>query len=83
MKTLLILLILFFTANVLATPVNINNADSQTIANALKGIGNKKAKAITKYRTKHGKFKTVNDLAMVKGIGDKTVQKNRKDILLK
>jgi DNA uptake protein ComE-like DNA-binding protein len=25
----------------------------------------------------------VNDLAMVKGIGEKTIKKNRKDILLK
>jgi competence protein ComEA len=82
MKKLLLLLLLF-TANVLATPVNINKADSKTIASALKGIGTIKAEAITKYRSKHGQFKTLNDLAMVKGIGDKTIQKNRKDILLK
>jgi competence protein ComEA len=82
MKKLLIPL-LFFTANVFATPVNINKADSETIASALKGIGAKKAEAITKYRTKHGEFKTVSDLAMIKGIGDKTIQMNKKDILLK
>jgi competence protein ComEA len=82
MKKLLIPL-LFFTVNVFATPVNVNKADSNTIASSLKGIGIKKATAITKYRAKYGKFETVNDLAMVKGIGEKTIQKNRKDILLK
>jgi competence protein ComEA len=82
MKKLLILL-LFFTVNVFATPVNVNKADSKTIASSLKGIGVKRAEAITKYRSSHGKFKAVNDLAMVKGIGDKIIQKNRKDILLK
>jgi competence protein ComEA len=82
MKKLLILL-LFFTVNVFATPVNVNKADSKTIASSLKGIGVKRAEAITNYRSKHGKFKTVNDLAMVKGIGDKIIQKNRKYILLK
>ncbi len=74
---------LFFTVNVFATPVNVNKADSKTIASSLKGIGIKKAEAIIKYRTIEGKFKTVNDLAMVKGIGEKTIEKNRKDILLK
>ncbi len=82
MKKLLILF-LFFTANVFATPVNVNKADSTTIASALKGIGIKRAEAIINYRSSHGKFKKVNDLAMVKGIGDKIIQKNRKDILLK
>jgi competence protein ComEA len=35
-----------------------------------------------KYRTEKGLFKTVEDLTNVKGIGQKTVDKNKKDILL-
>ncbi|CAA9892429.1 Competence protein ComEA [Candidatus Methylobacter favarea] len=81
MKTLLILLSLCIF-NVEATPVNINTADAKTISASLSGIGQKKAEAIVKYREKEGQFKTVEDLAKVSGIGEKTVEKNRKDILL-
>ena len=53
-------------------PVDINHADATQFA-TLKGIGPKKAEAIVAYRTAHGAFKTVNDLAGVKGIGAKSV----------
>ncbi|MBI3757292.1 MAG: ComEA family DNA-binding protein [Deltaproteobacteria bacterium] len=52
--------------------VNLNTAD-ETALTALKGIGEVKAKAILDYRQSNGPFKTVDDLAKVKGIGDKTV----------
>lgn len=81
MKQIAILLILF-SANLLATPVNINTADAKTIAQSLQGIGQKKAEDIIIYRKKNGLFKTVNDLTQVKGIGKKTVEKNLADILL-
>jgi competence protein ComEA len=81
MKKIFLLLALF-SVNVLATPVNINTADAQTIANALNGIGEKKAQAIIEYREKNGDFKTIESLMEVAGIGDKTVEKNRIDILL-
>jgi competence protein ComEA len=81
MKTLLILLS-FCIFNVEAAPVNINTADAKTISESLSGIGQKKAEAIVKHREKEGQFKTVEDLANVSGIGEKTVEKNRKDILL-
>jgi len=81
MKKILVLLALF-SANVLATPVNINTADAQTIAESLNGIGEKKALAIIAYREKNGDFKTIESLTEVAGIGDKTVEKNREDILL-
>lgn len=58
--------------------VNINTA-SQAELQTLTGIGAKKASAIIKYRTKHGKFKSVNDLSGVKGIGEKMVKKIGKD----
>jgi len=72
----------FCTAPVMATPVNINTADAQTISDSLSGIGAKKAEAIVKYREEKGAFKTAEELANVSGIGEKTVQKNIKDILI-
>lgn len=67
--------------NAFAKPVNINTADAKTISQSLSGIGQKKAEAIVQHRTKVGLFKSLKDLSMVKGIGDKTIQKNEKDIL--
>ena len=81
MKKLLLLLSLF-AFNAFAAPVNVNTADAKTISESLKGIGLKKAEAIVKYRTEKGLFKTADDLTKVKGIGKKTVAKNKKDILL-
>jgi competence protein ComEA len=52
--------------------INLNTADETTLT-ALKGIGEVKAKAIVDYRQSNGPFKSVEDLAKVKGIGDKTV----------
>ncbi len=63
--------------------VNVNTATAEQIAEELKGIGLKKAQAIVDYRKANGQFKTVESLTEVKGIGLKTVEKNRKDILLK
>ena len=62
------------------TQVNINTADAATISAELNGIGLSKAEAIVEYRKKHGPFKSVDDLSLVKGIGEKTVEKNRHDI---
>ncbi|HNP62970.1 MAG TPA: helix-hairpin-helix domain-containing protein [Woeseiaceae bacterium] len=63
-----------------AGQVNINTADAETISAELNGIGLSKAKAIVEYRKKHGPFNSADDLSLVKGIGEKTVEKNRKDI---
>jgi len=57
--------------------VDINAANADELAKVLKGVGLAKAKAIVDYRTQHGPFKTVNDLAQVSGIGDKLVERNR------
>jgi competence protein ComEA len=67
----------------LAGPVNINTADAETISQELKGIGLSKAKAIVEYRKKHGPFKNPEDLSLVKGIGDRTVEMNLADIRVK
>lgn len=65
-----------------ATPVNINSADAKTIAASLDGIGLGKARAIVAWRSAHGPFKKVTDLGKVKGIGPKTLARNRSAILL-
>jgi competence protein ComEA len=46
----------------------------------LKGIGAKKADAILTYRKGHC-FKTVDALTEVKGIGNKFIEKNKKDLV--
>ena len=65
-----------------AEPVNINTADAASLAKALNGIGPAKAKAIISYRDKNGPFKTVDQLAMVDGITQKLIERNRADIKL-
>ncbi|MBT7410424.1 MAG: helix-hairpin-helix domain-containing protein [Methylococcales bacterium] len=66
-----------------AGPVNVNDADAENLADSLNGIGNKKALAIIAYRSTHGNFMTIDSLTQVKGIGTKTVEKNKELILLK
>ena len=63
-----------------AGPVNINTADAETLSAELDGIGLSKAKAIVEYREKYGPFKTPDDLSLVKGIGERTVEQNRENI---
>lgn len=82
MKKILLILALF-SFNAFAAPVNINSADATEISTSLKGIGMKKAQAIIQYREANGPFKTLDDLIMVKGIGEKTAEKNKQDILFK
>ena len=65
-----------------AGPVNINTADAETISAELQGVGITKAIAIVEYREANGPFKTVDALAQVKGIGERTVEINRENILL-
>lgn len=65
-----------------ATPVNVNKADAQTIATSLDGVGISKAQAIVAYRDAHGPFKSVDDLGNVKGMGTKTLERNRDAIRL-
>jgi competence protein ComEA len=66
----------------LAGPVNINTADAETISRSLQGVGLSKARAIVEYREKHGPFKSPDDLSLVKGIGERTVELNRASILV-
>ena len=58
-------------------PVDINVADANALAEAIKGVGIKKAQAIVSYREKNGAFSSVDDLRLVDGIGEKTVDESR------
>ncbi|EGW23341.1 competence protein ComEA helix-hairpin-helix repeat protein [Methylobacter tundripaludum SV96] len=82
LRLLVVLFAAFCSFNVIASPVNINTADAKTIGEALSGIGQKKAEAIVKYRETKGEFKAVEDLVNVDGIGAKTVEKIKNDVLL-
>lgn len=57
--------------------VNINTADSATLDRVLVNIGPAKAAAIVAYRQANGAFKSADQLALVKGVGLKTIEKNR------
>lgn len=80
MKTIFAILMLC-SFSLIAAPVNVNQADAETLSKALKGIGPKKAEAIVQYRKEHGEFKSLKDLENVKGIGGKTLKANEQDIL--
>lgn len=62
--------------------VNINTATAETLAQALNGVGAKKAQAIVSYREDFGPFKTVDDLKQVPGFGNALVERNRAYIKL-
>jgi competence protein ComEA len=62
--------------------VNINQASAEEIAAALNGVGLSKAEEIVRYRETNGSFAHVDELVNVKGIGLKTVDKNRDRIVL-
>jgi competence protein ComEA len=62
--------------------VNINTADAATLDRVLLNVGLSKAEAIVAYRKQNGAFKSAEQLASVKGIGLKTVEKNRDRIVI-
>ncbi len=80
-KIILSLCMLFFFAASAMAAVNINTADQSTLE-SINGIGPAKAQAIIEYRN-HEKFKTVDDLMKVKGFGEKSMDKIRKEVTVK
>jgi competence protein ComEA len=62
--------------------VNINSAPASEIAASLKGVGLKTAQAIVAYRDANGEFQSLDSLTMVKGVGGKTIKKNKQRIIL-
>jgi len=77
---ILLTLALFIAIPAQAEIININKADAATLQHHLSGVGALKAKAIVAYRNKQGKFKSVDDLQNVKGIGEATINKNIKKL---
>ena len=75
----LIFLSSFATA---AEIVNLNKASAAAIQQNLVGIGPIKADAIISYRKKNGKFKSLDDLQNVTGIGPALIKKNKRYLSL-
>lgn len=54
--------------------IDLNRVEIMTLSRSFKGIGQKRAEAIVKYRQEHGKFNSIEELAKVKGIGRQFVK---------
>ncbi len=80
-KVILIASLFFASGWASAAPVNVNTADAQTLAKNINGVGPKKAQAIVAYRKSNGSFKSAKDLVKVKGIGQKTIDRNKGGLL--
>lgn len=80
--SLLLATSLLSTSGFAADKVNINTADAVTLDQVLVNVGPAKAAAIVAYRKANGSFKSAEQLALVKGIGLKTVETNRDRIVL-
>ena len=72
-------LLSFFLAMPAFAAVDLNSA-TQAELESVKGIGPTKAKAILDHRSKNGPFKSVSDLAKVKGFGKASVAKIEKEL---
>jgi competence protein ComEA len=59
-----------------SSPVDVNTATVAELT-AVNGIGPAKAQAIIDYRKDHGGFESLEDLTMVRGIGDKMLERIR------
>lgn len=59
--------------------ININTADSEELQE-LTGVGPAIAERIISYREDNGRFKSIEDIKNVSGIGDKTYEKFKDDI---
>lgn len=94
MKSLTVLFQSLFLALVLATAalapgahasgakVDINRADAATLASGITGIGPAKAEAIVAWREANGPFRSIDQLAEVRGIGLATVERIRDQVTL-
>ena len=73
-----ILAMILVAVSVLFGAVDINTANQKELS-SLSGIGAKKANAIIAYRGAKC-FSNIDELSHVKGIGIKTVEKNRENL---
>ncbi|HIE39833.1 MAG TPA: DNA-binding protein [Thiomicrorhabdus sp.] len=82
LKYLALFTFLIMSFSVSAASVNVNKASVDEIAAALTGIGPAKALAISKH-CRNVTCKKPEDLLMVKGIGEKTLEKISKNVKFK
>ena len=75
-----VLAIVALSASMMWAAVNINTASKSELME-LPGIGDKKADAIIEYRTK-SKFKTIDAIKSVSGIGDKIYEYIKVDLIV-
>lgn len=76
-RVLTVLLFALTSSMAFAEPVDINTANAEQISEAMVGVGKVKAAAIIHDREQNGQFKSVDDLARVKGIKSSIIDKNR------
>ena len=69
------------SASSAADKISLNNATVEQLQQ-LNGIGQKKAEAIIEHRQKNGKFKNIEDIQLVKGIGPALFAKNKAKLAL-
>lgn len=62
---------------VVNTKIDLNKADLSVLTGSFKGIGKKRAEAIIAYRESHSGFKSLEELAEIKGFGQRFVDTNR------
>ncbi|AHB71394.1 helix-hairpin-helix domain-containing protein [Cronobacter malonaticus] len=62
--------------------VSINTATADELAQAMNGVGKKKAQSIVSYREEYGPFKSIEDLKQVPGMGNSLVERNLSRIRL-
>lgn len=60
-----------------ASKIDLNKADLAMLIGSFKGIGKKRAETIIAYREAHQGFKSIEELADVKGFGQHFVDNNR------
>jgi competence protein ComEA len=77
-RTLITAGIMLFASSLMAAPpVDINTAGAEALAEAIDGVGIKRAERIVRYREENGPFKSVDDLVKVQGIGDRILEQSR------
>ncbi len=74
-----VILVLMVLAVSLFAKIDINKATAEELA-SIKGIGQKKAAAIVKYRKAHGMIKSIDELKNIKGIDEKIISNLKNDV---
>ena len=65
-----------------AEPVDLNQADAETLADNIVGVGPVLAEAIVAYRLENGPFVSTEQLLEIPGLGPKLLEKNEKSLLV-